>query len=145
MEVPMYKCNFCGIYYTPKRRFVQRFCSDSCRSLNHIKNKNKKEISKPIKDDKTNPVHIDKMSWSGVGNNIAGTLAVNFATSLMTKEENKPATKKDIDNLVNKLKQRHYPILNIPQRQDGARPFYDLQTQSIVYLIKPTSHGDKKY
>jgi hypothetical protein len=134
MEVPMYKCNFCGIYYTPKRRFVQRFCSDSCRSLNHIKNKNQKEISKPINDDKTNPVQIDKMSWSGVGNNIAGTLAVNFATSLLTKEENKPATKKDTNEIKNLLSLQRHPIKNHPNRFDGARPFYDIQTQSIIYL-----------
>lgn len=136
MEKPMYTCNFCGVYYIPKRRFVQRFCSDSCRSLNHIKNKNKKVISAPINDDKTNPVQIDKMSWSGVGNAAAGTVAVNVLTNIFTKEENKPATKKDTDEIKNLLSLQPHPIKNYPNRFDGARPFYDMTTQSIVYKKK---------
>lgn len=137
MEEQMYKCNFCGIYYTPKRRFIQRFCSDSCRSLNHIKNKNQKEPSFPINATKTNnPVQIDKMSIAAVGNAAVGALAVNIATSLFTKEENKPATKKDLREVKNLLMTRYHSIKNGPIRVDGARPFYDLQTQSIVYLKK---------
>lgn len=26
-------CNFCGTTYTPKRRFVQKYCSESCRVM----------------------------------------------------------------------------------------------------------------
>lgn len=26
-------CNFCGTKYTPKRRFVQKYCSESCRVM----------------------------------------------------------------------------------------------------------------
>ncbi|MBC7493871.1 MAG: hypothetical protein H7221_02605 [Flavobacterium sp.] len=89
---------------------------------------------KPINDDKTHAVQVEKMSLVGVANAAAGTVAVNVLTNIFTKEENKPATKKDIDNLLIKLKQRHYPIQNIPQRQDGSRAFYDLQNQIIVYL-----------
>ena len=74
------------------------------------------------------------MSWVGVGNAAAGNLAANMAVSLFTSNENKPATKKDINNLVNKLKQRYHPILNIPQRQDGAKPYYDVETNYYVFI-----------
>lgn len=26
-------CNFCGTSYTPKRRFIQKYCSESCRVM----------------------------------------------------------------------------------------------------------------
>ncbi|MGO4906319.1 hypothetical protein [Flavobacterium sp. W20_MBD1_R3] len=137
MEETKAKCNFCGINYKPKRRFVQRFCSDSCRSLNHIKNKNQSELSVPNNPTKTNnPIQVDKMSIAGVGNAVAGALAVNFATNIFTKEENKPATKKDIKEIKSLLMTRYHSIKNVPPRPDGARPFYDLQTQSLVYLKK---------
>lgn len=137
MEEPKAKCNFCGIIYKPKRRFVQRFCSDSCRSLNHIKNKNQSELSVPNNPTKTNnPIQVDKMSIAGVGNAVAGALAVNFAANIFTKEENKPATKKDIKEIKSLLMTRYHSIKNVPPRPDGARPFYDLQTQSLVYLKK---------
>ena len=51
----------------------------------------------------------------------------------------------DIKEVKNLLMTRYHSIKNVPNRSDGARPFYDLQTQSIVYLIKTISHGDKKY
>ena len=74
------------------------------------------------------------MSFAGVGNAAVGALAVNLATNLLTKEENKPATKKDLKNLMSSLKQRYYPILNIPIRSDGAKAYYDMETKNFIYL-----------
>ena len=85
------------------------------------------------------------MSWAGVGNATAGTLIANTAVSLLTANDNKPATKRDLKILANSLKERYQIVRNLPQKMDGTRPFYDLQTQSIVYLIKSLGHGDKKY
>ncbi|MFN7014317.1 MAG: hypothetical protein ACK4ON_08625, partial [Bacteroidia bacterium] len=80
------------------------------------------------------PTKIDKMSIQGIGNAAVGTLAVQIATNLFTSEENKPATKKDLQNLIGSLKQRYYPVLNIPSMQDGSKAYYDMETKNIVYL-----------
>ena len=74
------------------------------------------------------------MSMAGVGNAAAGLLAVNVFTNLLTSEENKPATKKDLQNLAHNLKQRYYLIINAPESLDGTKPYYDMETKTIVYL-----------
>lgn len=76
------------------------------------------------------------MSLAGVGNAAAGTLAVNALTSILTKEANKPATKGDVKDLLANLKQRYQPVKNLGIRSDGTKPFYDNQSQNIVYLSK---------
>jgi hypothetical protein len=72
---------------------------------------------------------------AGVGNAAIGSLAIQLATNLFTSEDDKPATKKDLTNLIVNLKERYHTVKNIPIRNDGAIPNYDLQTQTIVYLI----------
>ncbi|MEC4005881.1 hypothetical protein OX283_014520 [Flavobacterium sp. SUN052] len=112
----------------------QKYCSNSCRTRAFVV-KNKKGLSLPSKEIKKAEANkIEKMSLAGVGNAAVGTLAVNALANLFTSEANKPATKKDIDNLLNKLKQRYYPIFNIPLRQDGAKPYYDIETKNFVYI-----------
>lgn len=135
MEPKEYICNFCGNYYNPKRRHVQRFCCNSCRSKAHIK-KHKLEtvVKSEITSQNQNPVKIEKISLAGVGNAAIGTLAVNAVSNLFTSEGNKPATKNGIKNLTSILKNRYLPILNIPNRIDGAKAFYDTQIQQYVFL-----------
>ena len=134
MENYLYTCQYCGKEYKPNRRKKQKYCSNSCRTRAFVI-RNGKSLSLPSKEIKKEQSNkIEKMSIAGVGNAAAGTLAVNALTSLFTSEANKPATKKDIDNLLNKLKQRYYPILNIPQRQDGAKPYYDIESKHYVYI-----------
>ncbi|WP_022828652.1 hypothetical protein [Flavobacterium antarcticum] len=82
----------------------------------------------------TKPTKIDTMSLAGVGNAAAGVLAANLATNLFIREENKPATKKDLQEVKDLLLTRYYPILNLSQHLNGAKPFYDLDTQQVVYL-----------
>lgn len=134
MENYLYTCQYCGKEYKPNRRKKQKYCSNSCRTRAFVI-KNGKGISLPsIEIKKEKGIKIEQMSLAGVGNAAAGTLAINALTSLLTSEANKPATKKDIDNLLNKLKQRYHPILNFPDRQDGAKPYYDIETRNYVYI-----------
>lgn len=143
MDTFLYKCQYCGKEYKPNRRYKQKFCSASCRANSFNRNKKPKLALMPNKEINTKPLQIEKMSWSGAGNAAAGTLAVNLATKLFTSQENKPATKGDLKNLLTTLKQRHQPIKGIPLRSDGAKPFYDMQTQTIVYLDNSMNYGTK--
>jgi hypothetical protein len=136
MDKYLYICQYCGKEYKPNRRHKQRFCSCSCRVNSHNKNK-KKSLSisaLETKKDSNNPVKIEKMSWAGVGNNVAGTLAVNALSHFITKEENRPATKKDVKEIISALKQRYFIIANIQLRLDGSSPYFDMQTNTVVYL-----------
>lgn len=132
MDTYLYNCQYCGKEYKPNRRHKQKFCSNSCRTRAFVIRK-LKGLNLPTTENKNN---TEKMSWAGVGNAAAGTLAVNFATHIFTKEENKPATKKDFNEIKTLLSTQYHPIKNHPNRFDGARPFYDIVTQSIVYLKK---------
>ena len=134
MESYLYTCQYCSKDYKPNRRKKQKYCSNSCR-VRAFKIRNTKDRNLPVKEDeKRKKLKIEKMSFAGVGNAAVGTLAVNLATNLFTNEENKPATKKDLKNLVSSLKQRYYPILNIPIRRDGAKAHYDMETKNFIYL-----------
>jgi hypothetical protein len=72
------------------------------------------------------------MSFAGVGNAAAGTLAVEAIKSIFTSEENKPATKKDIQNLVNKF-QRHLKVHNMNPNFNGQLPYFDIESGFLVY------------
>lgn len=134
MESYLYTCQYCSKDYKPNRRKKQKYCSNSCR-VRAFKTRNTEIRNLPVKEDeKSKKLKIEKMSFAGVGNAAVGALAVNLATNLFTNEENKPATKKDLKNLVSSLKQRYYPILNIPIRRDGAKAYYDMETKSFIYL-----------
>ena len=132
----LYTCQYCGKEFRPNRRNKQRFCSNSCR-VGAFKLKKEKGLASPVEDkEKQSQLKIEKMSFAGVGNSAAGTLAVNALTSIFTKETNKPATKGDIKELLTNLKQRYQPVKNLGMRPDGTRPFYDSHTQTVVYLNK---------
>lgn len=135
MDNYLYECLYCGKEYKPNRRKKQKYCSNSCRTRAFVI-RNGKGLGLVKKEvEKKEPLKVEKMSMAGVGNAAVGSLAVNVLTNLLTSEENKPATKKDLQNLIGSLKQRYYPILNIPLRHDGAKPFYDLKTKSVIYSI----------
>jgi Fe-S-cluster-containing dehydrogenase component len=145
MENYLYVCQYCSKEYKPSRRQKQKYCSNSCRTRAFTIRKFK-GLNKPTIENKTpEENNSEGMTWGKVGSAAAGTLAVNLATSIFTKEENKPATKKDIKEVKQLLMTQYHPIKNMPDRFDGARPFYDSHTKTLVYLIKPISHGAKKY
>jgi hypothetical protein len=135
MDKYHYNCQYCGKEYIPKRRRVQKYCCTSCKNNSHFLKKGKKLIvasEGEITQEK--PLQIEKMSWAGFGNAAAGTIAVNVATNLFTSEENKPATKKDLMNLENKLKQRYFIVKNIAPKPDGSVTYFDIQTNTIVAI-----------
>lgn len=134
MENYLYTCAYCGKQYKPRRRRKQKYCSNSCRT-NAFNAKKKNSLAKPETNKPENQLQkIDKMSWAGVGNAAAGTLAVNALSSLLTREENKPVTKKDFKEIKELLIKRFHPISNMRPDVYGNQPYYDLETKSVVYL-----------
>lgn len=132
MDKYRYNCNYCGVEYTPRRRGKQKYCSNSCR-VNAFNNRKKSKLNLPKINDTEKLSKKDKMSWSGVGNAAAGTLAINLATSLLTKEHNKPATKGDIQKLMYGSINKSILVKNLPPRMDGSRAYFDTDQQIIIY------------
>lgn len=140
----MYICDYCKIEYVPKRRRVQKFCSNSCRSKNdRLQKIISKENTQLVENTSTK---IETMSVAGIGNAAAGTAVVEVVKAIFTKEENKAATKNDLKVLENnvatkedfkKLENRigrYHKILNIKPKLDGRKPFYDMDTNRFVYF-----------
>jgi hemolysin activation/secretion protein len=134
METRYYRCDYCRKEYLPTRRKIQKFCSNSCRSKSyHQKTKISKAVNASNSETKTEEITIDKMSFAGVGNSVAGITAVNALTAIFTKEENKPATKKDIQNLANKI-QRYHRVKNMQPNFSGQFPYFDMESKQVVYF-----------
>ncbi len=131
MDKRNYTCQNCGLEYRPRRRFVQKYCSNSCRSRAFVLRNEKLGSTLPSVEKKSECVKIDKMSLAGVGNAAAGALAVKALTNLLTSEENKPATKKDIRNLELKTTRRYYPMIGEPKNALGKQAYFD-----TLHLIK---------
>ncbi|UAM97273.1 hypothetical protein K8354_13215 [Polaribacter litorisediminis] len=112
METRTYECQYCRKEYVPKRRGVQKFCSDSCRVRTHqLKSKKPKGEEITIANNiKTGKNKIEQMSFAGVGNAAAAMFGVNIITDLMTKFENKQATKQDISQLKLELSQLNFKM-----------------------------------
>ena len=106
METRLYECYYCKKEYLPKKRGLQKFCSNSCRVRSHqLKNK-KTNVAEVIKEKtKTEKTKIEQMSLAGVGNAAAAMFGFKIITDLMTKFENKQATKQDVIQLKLKLSQ----------------------------------------
>jgi hypothetical protein len=75
-----------------------------------------------------------QMSLAGVGEATLGAALANTAKTLFTKEENKPATKGDINALAEKLQGRYHLVKNMDRDQFGRYPYYDLYENVIIYL-----------
>ncbi|SNR58070.1 hypothetical protein SAMN06265371_10631 [Lutibacter agarilyticus] len=146
MEEKYYTCQFCQNEFIPTRRKAQKFCSDTCRNKNH-QHKKKKAIKKPIDHlsealaVQQEKMKVEAMSAAGVGNAMAGTLAANAATAyaknLFVSKENKPATKGDLDEIKRLISTRFFLIQNMDRRYDGALPYFDMATSSLIYLEDP--------
>ncbi|GGZ67242.1 hypothetical protein [Algibacter mikhailovii] len=144
-----YTCKYCYKEFIPKRRGVQVFCSNSCRSKNHHQKitakkkllntttKNNTLVTVPEKSPPTDKGKIETMSLAGVGNSTAGNIIANKLQNAFTPLENRPATKGDLKMLANKITKRYHPVNNLPHRSDGALPYFDLQTNEIVYSFYP--------
>ncbi|WP_299095067.1 hypothetical protein [uncultured Winogradskyella sp.] len=138
-ETKYYTCEYCFKEFEPKRRRVQKYCSNSCRSSAYQQRKanlnNTKDNLPKLKDCNAPQVpHKEKISAAGVGNAALGVLAANTAKSLLTPRKNRPATKGDIDTLLEKLDNRFHLVKNMNPDAQGAYPYFDLLEGKIVYL-----------
>ena len=137
-----YTCNYCYNDFEPKRRNAQKYCSATCRSKAYHQRKKSLEAPNTTIKDYTEPTdnvsndvtNRQTMSLAGVGNATAGSLAADMLKGLLTKGENKPVTKGDLQHLVNTLKGRYHLIKNIPVNNFGEIPHYDIETKMVVYL-----------
>lgn len=88
---------------------------------------------KTITDGKRHKNKIDAISPAGVANATLGSLTAEMLQSLLTKNDNKPATKKDLKMLVQRMA-RYYRVNNLPKRIDQTIPVFDTYTGSIIYV-----------
>ncbi|MFL1013206.1 hypothetical protein [Flavisericum labens] len=133
-------CLHCGDDYIPKRRGVQKFCCNSCRSRYWTLKSTSKPPLPQKKDSGNLPEKKSKdnkpnMSYAGIGNAALGSLAADGVKSLLTKKENKPASKNDIAELKALLTKRYFPVNNLPNDQFGKYPHYDMETGNIIYFF----------
>ncbi len=135
MDKYLYTCHYCGKDYKPNRRHKQRYCSNSCR-VNAFNQRKKNSLTEPKNGPslpKKEEKNEQKISMAGIGNAAIANVATDFVKTIFIKEENKPATKGDLSCILSKIQSRFMPVSNIPNRSDGARPFYDSGTESIVF------------
>ncbi|MBR9846863.1 MAG: hypothetical protein GYB35_12515 [Algicola sp.] len=134
-----YICAYCVKEFEPKRRGVQKYCSNSCRSKAYyfrLKHKNKKLAATQSFQSKSINKELpkEKMSIAGVGNAAAGSLLAESLKSVFTSNSKKPATKGDILTLLEKLQGRYHLVKNIPVDQFGRRAYFDLTNSVVVYF-----------
>ncbi|WP_452223518.1 hypothetical protein [Lacinutrix chionoecetis] len=139
-----YTCKYCFSEFKPTRRRVQKYCSGTCRSkahharkTNEINSPTQKIIAPPLSlslDTTPTKTKVEAMSASGVGNAAAGSLLAEGIKNVFTADKNKPATKGDIADLKSHLSKRYLPIKNMPFDQFGRLPYYDVSTESVIYL-----------
>lgn len=132
-------CLHCHDNYTPTRRGVQKFCSKSCKSRYWYLKQNFQKKETIVKDQSIvtqQNLKVETMSVAGVGNVVAGVAAVEATKYLLTAPENKPATKKDIQELKAFIKGRYLSVNNADKDDDGRSPFYDVETGNVVYLFR---------
>lgn len=133
MDKKHYTCNYCFEEYVPKRRRVQKYCSNTCRSKAYHYRTQSNQVSESKSKKPNSKMKVEKMSLAGIGNSAVAVVGVNLLTKAFTKEENMPSTKADLKRLEDKLK-RYHRVNNLEQRMDGTIPYFDLETKTIIYL-----------
>ena len=135
MNKKHYTCNYCFEEYKPKRRRVQKYCSNTCRSKAcHARKQSKKTTTKKPQKvlEKSTKAIIDEVSISGITNAALGALMIELLKWLTITKENKPATKADLKRLEDKLK-RYHRVTNLKSSNDGDLPYFDMETNTIIY------------
>lgn len=146
MENKYYTCQFCRKEFIPTRRKIQKFCSDTCRNKHFFHKKKlvtKKDLNEAVKTEEQQnlekekePIAVEEMSASGVGNAAVGALLVEGVKGIakaFQAEHNKPATKGDIEELRNLINTRYFEVHNIPSDMYGRKAYFDMGTGNIVY------------
>ncbi len=136
-DTKSYTCAYCYKEFEPKRRRVQKYCSNTCRSKAHHARKNlgtdlSTQTDKVATGNATNVK--DKMTLAGIGNATAGSLIADTLKSYFTKNENKPATVKDLNMLIETLQLRYHRIKNGTPDVMGKYPYFDMFTKEIVFM-----------
>ncbi|MBZ9786439.1 hypothetical protein LB456_03125 [Psychroflexus sp. CAK57W] len=137
METYIYKCGYCSKEYVPRRRKVQKYCSNTCRVKAHFQKNKKLELktktglSKPESSDKKTK---DTINLAGIGNAAIANVATDTLKNLFTNEDKKPLTKGDFKQLMTQFKNRYEKIDNMPRRADGTQAYFDSKEKKIVYL-----------
>lgn len=138
-DTKYYTCDYCYKEFEPKRRRVQKYCSNSCRSSAYqqrkaLKNNKKNAIDNFMESNVPQLPNKQKITVAGVGNAALGSLAADGVKSILTPRKNKPATKGDIELLLEKLGNRFHLIQNLPPNLKGEYPYFDLYQGVMVYL-----------
>ncbi|WP_405570221.1 hypothetical protein [Winogradskyella sp. Asnod2-B02-A] len=136
-NLKFYTCEYCYKEFEPKRRRVQRYCSNTCRSKAYHARKTNTLTTSKSEDiaitNNDNSSQKETMSLAGIGNATAGTLAADAIKSLLTKESNKPATKGDLTQLLEKLNGRYHLVKNMNPNIKGEYPYFDMVEGNVVY------------
>ena len=140
------KCIHCNAEYTPRRVGHQKHCSKSCKSRRwYLKNKALKpatqlpeKITKKKEEKKEEKVmqKSDSINLPSIGNATLGIAAFEVAKEVFTPIENKPATKKDLQELKNLILGRYLPVKNADKDAYGKMPYYDVETGDVVFLFE---------
>ncbi|MEO2126848.1 MAG: hypothetical protein ABGW91_01695 [Christiangramia sp.] len=133
----LYICNYCGEEYKPKKRGTQKFCKTSCRVNSHklkIKLKNIPPPKLANLENNNGNSYEETVNVAGITNSVIGAGIVEVSKAVFTRSENKPATKKDIQNLLSQVQERYKPIMNMRPNPEGKKPFYDINLKAVVFL-----------
>ena len=137
MDRYTYNCEYCGKEYIPKRRIIQKYCSNSCRARAYQLRNLKTGLSE-LKTQTNEPIQTNKINTNGIGNALAGVLIADTIQAglkaIFIPEEQKPATKGDLKILEEKLNKRYYFVKNMDISLDGKKPYFDIKDECIVYL-----------
>ena len=137
MDNHLYICNYCGEEYKPKKRGTQKFCKTSCRVNSHKLKKKLENLPAPQlpnPENNTGNSYEETVNAAGIINSAIGTGLANGVKAVFTSSENKPATKKDIKDLIFQVQERYQPVQNMRPNPDGAKPYYDMAQKAVVYL-----------
>lgn len=137
MDNHLYICNYCGKEYIPKKRGTQKFCKTSCRVNSHKLKKKLESIPAPqLPNHKNNTgnSYEETVNAAGIINSAIGTGLANGVKAVFTSSENKPATKKDIKDLIFQVQERYQPVKNMRPKPDGSKPFYDMAQKAVVFF-----------
>lgn len=118
MEIRNYTCQYCKKEYTPKRRRIQKFCSDSCRVGSHQLNKRMTNSGVPevTKNHVLPKAKKEGINMAGVGNSFLGTIAATTTVNFLKNENDKPITKRDLIQVNLKLN----TILEMLKKEEGV-------------------------
>jgi hypothetical protein len=81
----------------------------------------------------------ETINLAGIGNAAIANVTTDVLKSFFTSEDNKPATKGDLNRLLVQFKSRYDKIENMPKKLDQTEAYFDNEKKVVVYLkVSPT-------